>query len=997
MFLNRSISQRNAGNVLTIRGFVFSLLVALPLLPAVTPQAAFAQTNSGRPGILQGEVTDPSGAVIPGATVTITSATANTAVTATSSGTGAYQARGLAAGKYNVTVDAEGFAPFTAMGVSIAPGRSRQLNALLTIEAAQQQVEVNAESTTIDTNPESNANALVIKGQDLDALSDDPDELASEIQALAGPGAGPNGAQIYVDGFSGGEIPPKSSIREIRVNQNPFSAEYDRLGYGRIEILTKPGTDKIHGHIFSRGNYSGFNAQNPILNANLSPGEPLIREPSYYSFFLNGNIGGPISGASSYFVNAFYRNIQNVSVVNAINPASITAANPNGLTLNQAISNPMSRTDVNPRFDIQLGKSNTFTARYSLYRIVQTNDGIGPLALPEEGYNLHNEENQIQASDSLVLSKNFVDNIRFQYRHIRDNQTAQFTLPTVTVQGAFSDGGSYAGNVSDAQDDYEVQNYLTGQKGAHELNFGARLRAYDDANYSNAGTNGSYVFQSVSDYLHRTPQQYQVTVVNQYTARAVLFDAGLFYQDDWKISPRFTFSYGVRWESQNYIQDKNDWAPRVYLAYALGHGRQPKTVVRAGYGWFYERFTVPNGPYGLPYILQTIHNNLPANPSTPSNQQIYTVTNPVGYTETTPGNAVKPPNPTSSSSAPTYWTLAPHFHAAVDMQGAIGIDRQIAKNVTGNVTYLYSRGVHQYLSNNITAPYFNGAVNSYPDTPLAAPSENIYQYQSGAVYREDQAIATVKASLRRLSIFSFYTYTNAKGDTGSVSHFASNASDPGQDYGRMPFDVHNRFLLLASYNAPYALTISPIFVYNSGTPYNIKIGSDLTGNNQFNARPTFANPAAGCTAPLVAFGTFCLNPNPVGTNEKIVPYGLGTGPSNYSMNLRVSKVVGFGPRLKSPSHGGPGFRGRGGPGLGGRGLSGNAGGPGRMDASTPHKYSMTFSAYGANLFNHENLGVPNGTLNSTAFFGKSQSLARGFFNSHTAGNRSIFLQTSINF
>ncbi len=970
-------------------------LLQIPALLCLSLLLAASTLAQNTTGSLRGQVTDPSGAIIPGASITLSGNGKN--FTATSGGTGDYQFRGLPAGRYTIHTSIDGFTPYELQDLSIPAGKTSTLNILMTLAVQQQEVQVHAESNTIDTTPESNANALVIKGKDLDALSDDPDELASEIQALAGPAAGPNGGEIYIDGFSGGEIPPKSSIREIRVNENPFSAEYDRLGYGRIEILTKPGTEKIHGHIFSRGNYSGFNAQNPILNANLSPGEPLIQEPSYYSYFVNGDIGGPITNGSSYFVNAFNRNTQNVEVVNAIDPASITTAQPNGLTLNEAIGNPMSRTDVNPRFDLQLGNSNTLTVRYSLYRVVQTNGGIGPLALPEQGYNVHNEENQIQASDSLVLSKNFVDNIRFQYRHIRDDQSAQFTSPTVRVRGTFTDGGSNAGTVSDAQDDYEIQDYLTGQKGAHTLNFGTRLRVYDDANYTNAGTNGVYVFQSASDYLNRTPQQYQVTVVNnnQYTARAVLFDAALFYQDDWKISPRFTFSYGARWESQNYIHDKNDWAPRIYLAYALGHGR-PKTVIRAGYGWFYERFTVPNGSYGVPYILQTIHNNLPANPSTPSNQQIYTITNPTGYTETSPGNAVKPPNPTSSSSAPTFWTLAPNFHAAVDMQGAVGIDRQIAKNITGNVTYLYSRGVHQYLSNNITAPFFDGPANVYPSTPLTPPSTNIYQYQSGAVYRQDQIIATVKASLQHLSLFSFYTHSNAKGDTSGVFHFASNASDPGQDYGRTSFDIHDRFLVLASYNAPYAFTFSPMFVYNSGIPYDIKIGSDLTANNQFDARPTFANPSAGCAAPLVQFGHYCLNPNPVGTNEQIIPYGLGTGPSNYSLNMRVSKVIGFGPRLKVAGYGGSGHH-HSASGLGGRGLSGNAGGPGHMDAAVPRKYSVTLSAYGENLFNHENLGVPNGTLNSQTFFGKSQTLAHGFFNSHTAGNRSIFLQTAINF
>ena len=163
------------------------------------------------------------------------------------------------------------------------------------IETQQQQVQVSAETMTVDTSPDNNANAIVIKGKDLDALSDDPDELQNELQALAGPAAGPNGGEIYIDGFTGGQIPPKSSIREIRINQNPFSAEFDRLGYGRIEIFTKPGTDKMHGQIEARGNDSAFNSQNPILNANLQPGQTTIQEPSYYSYNLNGSVGGPLT------------------------------------------------------------------------------------------------------------------------------------------------------------------------------------------------------------------------------------------------------------------------------------------------------------------------------------------------------------------------------------------------------------------------------------------------------------------------------------------------------------------------------------------------------------------------------------------------------------------------------------------------------------------------------------------------------------------------------
>ena len=182
-------------------------------------------------------------------------------------------------------------------------------------------------------------------------------------------------------------------------------------------------------------------------------------------------------------------------------------------------------------------------------------------------------ENTLQVSDSLVLSKNIVDDIRFQYRRFRYQNIAQNVSPTITVQGSFVDGGNNGGIVRDNQDIYELQNYFAAAEGNHSLNFGARLRAYSDANYTNGGTNGQYIFQSLTAYENQTPQTYQVTVVNQYTARAILFDAALFYQDDWKVNQRFTFSYGLRWETQNRINDKSDWAPRLILCLCPGPRR----------------------------------------------------------------------------------------------------------------------------------------------------------------------------------------------------------------------------------------------------------------------------------------------------------------------------------------------------------------------------------------------------------------------------------------
>jgi len=961
------------------------LLVLIALLAGVliAPPVLLAQTPTGS---LQGRVLDPSGAVIPQAQVIVTSASGKT-VTAVSDGTGSYQVRGLAPGDYTVNATTAGFAPFSST-VTLAAGQTRTLNIALQIEIEKQQVQVEAEANTVDTSPDSNANAVVLKGKDLDALSDDPDELENQLQALAGPAAGPNGGEVYIDGFTGGQMPPKSSIREIRVNQNPFSAEFDRLGYGRIEILTKPGTDKLHGQIEARGNDSAFNSRNPILQTT---------EPPYYSYNLQGSVGGPINKNASYFVSFFGRNTQNINVVDAVDPA-----NPSGAPINEAYPNPSSRIDFSPRLDLQLGQANTLTLRYEFYRAVTTNAGVGQLALPTQATNTQSMENTLQVSDSLVLSKKIVDDIRFQYRRFRYQNIAQNDTPTVSVQGAFVAGGNNGGVVRDNQDIFELQNYFAAAEGNHSLNFGARLRAYRDADYTTGGTNGEYNFATLDKYLQNQPRNYQVTEIHQDTARAILFDAALFYQDDWKVNQRFTFSYGLRWETQNRIHDKSDWAPRLSLAYALGHsdGKQPpKTVLRAGYGWFYQRFTVPNSfgsNAGTPYVIQAIHQN-------GINQTVTTITNP-----TYPVNPVAVAN---ANTAQTLYSVDPHFHAATDLQAAVGVDRQLAKRITANVTYLYGRGVHQYFTNNIGAPDFATAdLGIYPDEQPPPPEENNLQYQSGGVYRQSQIIVSGRATYPHFSFFTFYSYNAVKADTNGVTYTPSVAQNPGLDYGRSSFDVHDRFVILGNFAVPYGFALTPFFAFNSGAPFNVTTGSDLTSNNQFNARPTFSAPSNCVASPgsptsqYVSTRYGCLNTDPFGTNEKIIPYGIGTGPSNASLNLRVSKVIGIGPKVESGraaragggGGGGGGGRGEGG-GIGPGGLSGSRGGPGRLDQNTSRRYNLTLTACATNLLNHQNLSSPNGVLTAPSF-GKSLSLAGGgFFGPSTAGNRSVFLQAVFNF
>jgi hypothetical protein len=664
---------------------------------------------------------------------------------------------------------------------------------------------------------------------------------------------------------------------------------------------------------------------------------------------------------------------QNQSIINAVNPNDTTT------TIQQALPNPSSFLYVNPRVDFQLGKSNTLTIRESFSRSVQTDSGPGGLSLAEQAFNSSGVQNGLQFGDTVVVNSHLINETRFFWQRIRNSQKPNFVTPTVSVQGAFITGGNNSGVVQDHQDSYELQNYSTATAGRHTIRFGARLHAIRDANYSTSGANGNYTFQSVQHYLAETPDQYRVTVVNNPLARAILFDAGLFFQDDFRWKPNLTLSYGLRFESQNWINDHADWGPRLALAWAPGHtGNKPaKTVLRAGYGWFYDRFNVPgslNGQGATPYVIQTIHQN-------GINQQTYVVNNPDFYNP----NATTVPEQGGSSSRPTFYNIDPHFHAALNMQGGVGVDRQVGK-ATFNATYLFTRGIHQYLSNNVTAPEFDPA--TYTITG-ALPNVYNYQFQSGGVYSQHQVITTANVRLRKISLTSSYTFSEANSDTQGANYFPSVAHNPGFDYGRASFGIHHRVFLLTTYTAPHGVIFAPLLSAQSGTPYNISIGSDLTGNNQFNARPTYGTCGA---AGVVSTPFGCLDKNPTGKGETIAPFNLGTGPADVIFHMRVSKVFGIGPKKEGSS----GMNNQGqNTSVSGRGLGGAQAGP-KLDARVPRKYSLTVVAVALNVFNIVNRGAPNGVMNSS-LFGESQTLAGGPYGSPTPGNRTILFQANFSF
>ncbi|MGD0301171.1 MAG: carboxypeptidase-like regulatory domain-containing protein [Bryobacteraceae bacterium] len=1005
-------------------------LLAL-LLPLTLSLALHAQQL----GILHGTVMDESGALVPGAKVTVSTA-AGPVKSATAGDDGSYSIAGLPSGKYSVQAASPGLVQFQPATVDIAAGGTATLDIKLRVALEKQEVTVQENvGPTVSTDPSQNAGALVLRGADLDALSDDPDDLQSDLEALAGPSAGPSGGQIYIDGFTGGTLPSKDSIREIRINQNPFSPEFDKLGYGRIEIFTKPGSDKFHGNVNFNFGDDALNSRNPYA----AEKAPLLLKD------FQGTLSGPINKRTSFFIDISDRDINSGTVFNAvtlggaqfINPIAITpgGVSPSDLAITPYTSvfkAPQNRLRISPRVDYQLNQNNTLTIRYGYTRNDAQDQGIGTTALLTRGYQSLGTDQTVQLVETAVLSTKVINETHFQLYHTDSVETANSMAPGLIVSGAFSGGGAQIGKTIDTENHYELQNYTSIASGAHSWKFGVRVRAVTINNISPTNFGGSFTFaggyapildsdnqpvdpgvvcnqaspNSAACETITSIQRYQRTLTalslginplligggaSQFTIAGGIplvnvnqVDVGTFVGDDWRVKPNLTLSLGLRYEIQTNISDKRDWAPRFGFAWAPGQTKnnpRPKTVFRGGFGMFYDRFSEQNVETAERYNGTT--------------EQQYTVTNPNFY-----------PNIPSISDlnqvAPTTYEIYKNLRAPYILQSAITVERQLPKNTTISESYLHSHGLHELREQDINAPL--------PGT-YTGPGTGIYPYggtnpillmESDGIFNQNQLITNVRTQpTSKISLNGFYMYGHANSNTDGIGTLQANPYSTAGEYGPSSLDVHHRAFLGGTIDTKWGFRLAPFVVINSGAPFNITTGTDPFGTTIYTSRPGIA--PKGSTP--YTYDGLTLTPNPT-PDEEILPRNFGRSPGSVSVNLRLAKTFGFGPSRESSyngAQGGGAGGGRGGDhGGGGRGgppgggmmgpMGGMFGGP-----STGKRYNLTLSVQARNLLNHVNPGPINGIVTSP-LFGESNSLAGGFGAfSQSGNNRRLELQARFQF
>jgi len=809
-------------------------IVALLVLAA----QAWAQSS------LRGTVTDPSGAAVPNAAVEIDGPGGGKRTRTESSGQ--YSFPRLAAGKYGIKVTAKGFATARA---NVAMEGPAVFDVRLAIQTAPQSISVEGRTGRVGTEPEQNGSAVVMGERQIAALSDDPDELALELQALAGPAPGPDGGQVYIDGFTGGTLPPKSAIREVRINSNPFAPEFDKPGFARVDVFTKAGSESLHGQATTSQNGGALDTRNPLV----------AQKPPYRSQLYGVDVSGPLlKNKASFTFDWQERKIGDNAVILATTPAG---------ALNETMPAPQSRTAVSPRVDYAIDDRNNLTVRYQQIWNGLNNLAVGGFNLPSQAYDETQREQVAQITETATLNRHAITESRFQYLRSTVWDIAANDSPAVVVVGAFSSGGAPVGDSGNVTGNWEASSITIYSAGKHTLKWGGRAR---DARLTDTSRNnfaGTFTFYTLAQFEAGIPAQFSrnagapATQVRQ-------ADVGVFAGDDWRARSNLTFSFGLRYETQSNLGGRLDFAPRAAVAWSLG-----KMVVRAGGGIFYDR--IP---------LSTTLNRLRYDGVT---QQSYLILNPAFYP------AVPSIADLAAGQAPQeLQSVAAGLAAPRLYQSSVGIERQLNAKSRVTLSEIESRGVHLANARNIDTPV-DGVY------PFGDPTIRLLTESSG-VSRQHQLVANVNAQWRWLFLFGFYTLSYGEDDNEGLPADPYNlrAEWGPSTYG----DVRHRVALGATVQLPGKWSVSPFFVANSGIPYNITTGLDPGLTGAPTARPALV------AGPCNGGGCFLLDPPP---GTPTIERNYGRGPANVNVALRVSRTWAFGREGRSGTadsgggHGGP--------------------------------------------------------------------------------------------
>lgn len=744
---------------------------------------------------LRGLVVDTTGAVVPGAALRLEDATGALVTQVTSGPDGAFLLSNLPAkGSFHLVTPP--FAGFATNTIPLALPSSAPLKVTLTTESVEQIVSVDA-GQTLSPDAASNRDTVTITGDQLRKLPVyDQDPIAALTPFLDAASGSSGGATIIVDGVEVKTLGVSaSSIQEIRVNNDPYSAEFNRPGRGRIEIITKPGSPNFHGEFNFTFRDAIFNAKNYFAP---------VRPPEARRIF-EGHLSGPVgrSGHTSFIVSGT-RKEQDTAV-------AVSALTGNGL-LSQNVLTPNRDAQASGRITHDFSSNHRLAVAYTYEGGKRTNMNVGGTVLPEAGLDRTYRHEDVLFNDRLILSPTLIHQLQVVLEKEEEVDISVTDAPSIQVSGAFIGGGAQA-NVSRTENTLKFNEVITWSHGKHYIRAGVQLpqssrRAVDD----HSNRLGTYKFASLADYAAGNAY---VFTAQQGVGRGIYWinEFGSFFQDQITLNKHVQLVLGLRYDRQSFVPDNNNLAPRVSLAYAHGGG---KTIFRIGTGIFYDR---TGGDFPITTVL---HNGV-----TLRTVQLQNTTFPIA-------------SGTDFSKIPTNIVrFAPNIRAPYAWQYSFAVEQKVSKHATLTAGYRGQVQAKSFRSRDANAPIL--PVNPILSANYPRPDPNfgqIQQIESGGRNLLNAFDLSFRGETGKwFAGQAQYTLSRFNSNTGGIGAFPQNQLNPNAEWGRDSSDRLQRFLLLGTIHPDHWLSLAVGGTLISGAPYTETTGNDDFHTGLGNARP----------------------------------------------------------------------------------------------------------------------------------------------------------------
>jgi hypothetical protein len=765
-------------------------------IPALVLMALTSAVAQNRPGdaTVTGTVIDQRRSPVADATVTLRQEPNATQEPVKTDVTGRFRFEGVRDGSYSVEVEHEGFArSVTPLQVS---GRTpATLTIKLSVSSVVTKVTVvGDEPAQVSTEISENLDTASVDQNLLEKVPVFDQDYVTAMSAFLDAGAiGTNGVQTIVNGVEVTSVTVSASaVQEVRINQNPYSAEYARPGRGGLEIITKEAGSDYHGTF-------NFIFRDSVLNAR--DAFALVRAPEQRRIF-EGAFSGPIGQSKSWsFMLSGRRQEEDLQ--------SIVFAQDLSGPIQESVPSPKRDTLLTLHVGHQFSENHVAYGQYTEWEYPSFNQGVGGFVLPEAATNSDQWERAWVFNDRHTISPHLLFQFQILVGWEHHATTSVNSAQKIVVQDAFTSGGAQTDYLG-VEHNVQISAVASWTHAKHLMKFGLNvpdLSLRDLVNHNNFGS--TYYFTSLNDFQAKTPyafrQQQGIGTVSYWDDQL----AG-FVQDEYRFRPNLSFSFGLRYNWQNHLIDNAQFAPR--FAFAFSPDKKRKTVIRGGAGFFYDRTGA--GPPGDLLLNNGVilRNVLILNPAYPD------PFSGGGSLTTLPSDVVQ---------------FDPTIRDPYTIQYSLGVERQLAKRTTLAVTYNGSRGIDLFRSRDVNAPLPPGY------TVIPNPAVGILRnIESSGRQAGNSLEITLRGQITRYATGLIqYTLSRTDNNTGGVTWYPANQYDLSGEWSRADFDQRHRLNLLESVSPGKQLTFGVGVQLASGKPYTMIAGQDLFNTGILNARP----------------------------------------------------------------------------------------------------------------------------------------------------------------